>query len=305
MANASNSERSHPRWMTTVLRLAAVYNVAWGMLTVLYPAWLFDLTGLPEPSYPFIWQCVGMIVGVYGVGYWAAASDPFRHWPIVLVGLLGKIFGPMGYVQGVLLADAPVVGAITSEVPVEFGVTLLTNDLIWWVPFAMILWGAARAAHAPYDDAERLGDVLAEMRTSEGETIRDISSGQSVLLALVRHAGCTFCKELLADLGKARPRIENEGVTPIVVHMGEPGSLDRLMTKHGLDGVATVSDPERRLYRAARTPAGSVLATVWTQSLDPGNRRHAQWSLRGRVEGRRVPDAGDGGDPRRRGHRAA
>jgi small multidrug resistance pump len=46
------------------------------------------------PRYPDIWQCVGMIVGVYGVGYLIAAFDPLRHWPVILVGLLGKVLGP-------------------------------------------------------------------------------------------------------------------------------------------------------------------------------------------------------------------
>lgn len=86
---------------------AGIYNLAWGAVTVLFPAWLFLLTGLDEPRYPFIWQCVGMIVGVYGVGYLAAATDPLRHWPIVLVGLLGKIFGPLGYVGGLIRGDVP------------------------------------------------------------------------------------------------------------------------------------------------------------------------------------------------------
>ncbi len=117
---------------------AGIYNLLWGAATVLFPAWLFLLTGLEEPRYPFIWQCVGMIVGVYGVGYLAAASDPLRHWPIVLVGLLGKIFGPLGYVGGL----------IRGEVPVAFGVTLPTNDLLWWIPFAMILLAARREALA-------------------------------------------------------------------------------------------------------------------------------------------------------------
>ena len=49
------------------------------------------------PRYPQIWQCVGMIVGVYGVGYLVAASDPLRHWPIVLVGMRQG-----AYVQDVL-----------------------------------------------------------------------------------------------------------------------------------------------------------------------------------------------------------
>jgi small multidrug resistance pump len=97
---------------------------------------------MEQPRYPFIWQCVGMIVGVYGIGYLAAARDPVRHWPIVLVGFLGKIFGPLGYVMGVL----------KGEVPAAFGVTLPTNDLVWWVPFALILLHA-RASHQPLSSA--------------------------------------------------------------------------------------------------------------------------------------------------------
>lgn len=73
-----------------------------------------------------------MIVGVYGVGYGIAARDPFRHWPIVLVGLLGKIFGPIGFV-----------GAVTSgRFPLAMGWTIVTNDLIWWLPFGVILRAA-------------------------------------------------------------------------------------------------------------------------------------------------------------------
>jgi small multidrug resistance pump len=86
--------------------------------------------GIPRMiNYVGIWQCVGMIVGVYGVGYWIAASDPQRHWPIVLVGFLGKIFGPIGFIQ------AYMDGIFNSK----FGLTIITNDLIWWIPFYLIL----------------------------------------------------------------------------------------------------------------------------------------------------------------------
>jgi hypothetical protein len=71
---------------------------------------------------PVIPQCVGMIVGVYGIGYLIAASDPLRHWPIVLVGFLGKIFGPIGFLAAGLRGD----------LPWSWGVTILSNDLIWW-----------------------------------------------------------------------------------------------------------------------------------------------------------------------------
>ena len=104
------------------------YNVLWGGFLVLFPLALFRVLGMEPPNYPQIWQCVGMIVGVYGVGYAAAALDPLRHWPMVLVGLLGKVFGPIGFLV--------VVG---GELPLRFGLTIMTNDLIWWAPFSLIL----------------------------------------------------------------------------------------------------------------------------------------------------------------------
>lgn len=113
---------------------AALYNVAWGTWVVLFPHALFDVLALSRPNYPEIWQCVGMVVGVYGVGYALAARDPLRHWPIVLVGLLGKILGPIGFAQALA----------RGTLPPEFGWTLVTNDLLWWWPFAAILRAAWR-----------------------------------------------------------------------------------------------------------------------------------------------------------------
>ncbi len=125
-----------PAWMKYWLLAAAVYNILWGSLVVLFPATLFDWVGMEQPRYPQLWQCIGMIVGVYGIGYAIAAFDPMRHWPIVLVGLLGKLFGPFGFVQAVW----------QEQLPSQFGLTLLTNDLIWWVPFSLILWRARHEA---------------------------------------------------------------------------------------------------------------------------------------------------------------
>lgn len=127
-----------PAWSSWVLKAAAVYNIAWGAAVILFPHVLFRWAGMPETNYPEIWQCVGMIVGVYGVGYWVAGDDPRRHWVIVLVGFLGKIFGPIGFAQAML----------SGRFPPLFGVTIITNDLIWWIPFALILLDARRAAIA-------------------------------------------------------------------------------------------------------------------------------------------------------------
>ncbi len=115
--------------MRTTLRLAAIYNVIWGGIAILFPIHSFEILGMRAPLYPQLWQCIGMIVGVYGLGYWIAAANPLIHWPIVLVGFLGKILGPLGF-AGALIQE---------ELPLIFGVHIITNDLIWWIPFFLIL----------------------------------------------------------------------------------------------------------------------------------------------------------------------
>lgn len=123
-----------PRWMSAVLVLAGIYNLAWGAWAVLFPLHSFANSGFLERdkplNYPQLWQCIGMIVGVYGVGYIIAARDPARHWPIVFVGFLGKLFGPIGLIFGIATGQTRPEGLITN----------ITNDIIWLVPFALILW---------------------------------------------------------------------------------------------------------------------------------------------------------------------
>ncbi len=123
-----------PKWMFYILWIAGIYNILWGTSVILFPNLFFNLVGMELPNYPMIWQCVGMIVGVYGVGYIAAAYAPFIHWPIVLVGFLGKIFGPIGFAYYL----------IQGAFPLSFGLTIIFNDLVWWIPFGVILWQAFR-----------------------------------------------------------------------------------------------------------------------------------------------------------------
>ena len=118
------------------LKIAGVYNLIWGAWVVIFPNSLFEWTGISLPIYDMIWQSVGMIVGVYGLGYWWASRDYVRHWPVVMVGFLGKIFGPIGIIQHVFLID---------DLSPWFLLVSLFNDVIWWIPFAMMVTQAYKA----------------------------------------------------------------------------------------------------------------------------------------------------------------
>lgn len=131
-----------PRWMTRVLRAAAVYNLTYGAFMMAAPGALFAWTDMPpqSPVTLLLWQGVGALIAVWGVGYWLAARSPLVLWPITLMGLLGKAAVVLGMGKAVL----------DGVLPAEFLLLSIPNDLIWLPPFALILWRVWRAGrHKP------------------------------------------------------------------------------------------------------------------------------------------------------------
>ena len=118
------------RFHRRVFLAAGVYNLAWGLFTVLDPQWLFRFAGMPLANYPEVFACLGMVVGLYGVLYFEVARDPERGRLLAAVGLIGKVLGPIGWLQLVL----------SGRWPVATLVLCATNDLIWWVPFGLYLY---------------------------------------------------------------------------------------------------------------------------------------------------------------------
>ena len=123
------------RFHRAVFVAAGLYNIGWGLWSALDPQWLFRVTGMPLLNHPAIFACLGMVVGLYGILYFEVARVPERGWLIAAVGLAGKILGPLGMAW--LIA--------TGAWPLSAVILCLTNDLIWWLPFALYLHDAWRA----------------------------------------------------------------------------------------------------------------------------------------------------------------
>jgi len=266
-----------PSWMRPLLLAAATYNILWGTWAVAFPHAIFHWCNIAPPLYPQLWQCIGMIVAVYGVGYAIAAFDPARHWPIILVGLLGKILGPIG------MAAALWQGTL----PLPFVLTCITNDLIWWLPFSLILAHAyAQARHAQaVAPAPPLPAALRQAISSHGVDLLSLSSSSPLLLIFLRHSGCIFCREALQDLSAQRAQIEAAGCRIALVHMSPPAEFERLAARYGLADVPALSDPGRSLYQAFQlhlaTPPQILQAAVWQRGLEALLRGHRAGAPRG------------------------
>ena len=115
-----------------VFAAAGAYNLAWGAYAALDPQWLFRFAGMPPLNHPAIFACLGMVVGIYGFLYLEVARVPERGFALAAVGLLGKVLGPIGLAR--LIAS--------GEWPVSTVVLCITNDFVWWIPFALYLHDA-------------------------------------------------------------------------------------------------------------------------------------------------------------------
>jgi hypothetical protein len=115
-----------------VFKVGGLYNLAFGVFTLVNPQWLFHYSNLPPINHPAVFSCLGMVIGLYGILYLDVARAPERGFLIAAVGLIGKILGPIGFAYLYF----------TGQWPLKAGILCLFNDLIWWIPFAFYLFDA-------------------------------------------------------------------------------------------------------------------------------------------------------------------
>lgn len=128
--------------------LAGAYNVGWGLYAIVDPQWLFRSTGMVPMRHPAVFMTLGMVVGLYGILYFEVARIPERGFLIAAVGLAGKLLGPLGFAMVIATGAWPAAAAIV----------IVTNDLVWWLPFGLYLvdaWPAFRHATGPATATER------------------------------------------------------------------------------------------------------------------------------------------------------
>ncbi len=109
-------------------------------------------------------------------------------------------------------------------------------------------------------------DVLDKMVTNTGATLLELSERQPVLLVFLRHFGCTFCREALADIANRREDIEAGGTQIVFVHMTENEIAERYFMRYKLEGATHISDPERKYYAAFGLVRGNLTQLFGLQS---------------------------------------
>lgn len=125
----TTASRAITPWMTRLLWFVGGYNLlaGLGMLCLYHEG--FKLLGMTKPDVNLPVQLVGILVGLFGVGYWMVAAHPFENRSVLLLGFWSKL---LGSVLGLYYVFA-------GKLPLFFLALLFFSDIIYLPPFAVIL----------------------------------------------------------------------------------------------------------------------------------------------------------------------
>jgi len=92
--------------------------------------------------------------------------------------------------------------------------------------------------------------LLSAYASQSGESLASLVAERRTFLVFLRHFGCTFCREAVADLKEKRAVIEATGASLAFVHLGTEEKASWFFKPYGLLDVPRFSDPPGKLYEA-------------------------------------------------------
>lgn len=128
-------------------------------------------------------------------------------------------------------------------------------------------------------------ELIARTETDKGETLAEMSDSSPVLLVLLRHEGCTFCRNAMSDIARLRRKIEGLGTRIVLVHMSSHEAFRSFANRYGLADLSMVSDPERTLYRGLGLPRGNLWQIIGPKVMWRGLKAVLAGHLPGKLSG--------------------
>jgi len=115
--------------MNFVLRFVACYNVLAGVNMLCFYHESYKAMGVAKPELNLPIQLVGVLVALFGVGYWMVANNPVENRNLLLLGFWSKL---LGSVLGIYYV-------VAGKLPPIFLAILFFSDIIYLPPFYVIL----------------------------------------------------------------------------------------------------------------------------------------------------------------------
>lgn len=227
--------------MRNTLILAGSYHIIYAVWTVFWPYHCFHLLSLTRPNHPMLWRAIGVVSGGLGLALLIAASNPIRHWLIVLLGFLKALSATVFIASAVWQGDIPATALWF----------LPLDDLVWIASLGVILW-ATILAHSGIPPSRTepfsVSEAAASYRLSTGATLAEASEAHPLVLVFLRHFGCTFTRQILRGLQNLEQQAKQNNALLVLVHMLQSGEEIDYLGHHS--DIPRIADPRCELYRA-------------------------------------------------------
>ncbi len=249
----------------------ALYTGVWGGVMLFSPQDYFDFANMTPDYFPpstEFWGWFGISGGLfYGLYLFFYQRLPYLAIISSVISLAGTISTTMMYLTGPLtgkMASIHISGDVAGTIGFAIGAWLeysyRRNQRVAGLYFEANKGesksSGAEEGESPVDRAEKSNDTtgfrqtLKAVKTQKGATLAELSQRKEVMLVFLRHFGCTFCLEALADLKERRTELAQAGKEIVVVHMVDEPTAAKHIAKYGLEDLHRISDPEKRLYEA-------------------------------------------------------
>lgn len=99
--------------------------------------------------------------------------------------------------------------------------------------------------------------------------LRALTDRSPTLVVFLRHFGCTFCREAIADVARVRDGIRKAGAAIAFVHSSPPEDAEAWFHDSALADALLISDPQLSHYRAfglgQTAPQSLIDPKVWAR----------------------------------------
>lgn len=245
--------------------------MVWGVVVILYPHLLSSVIISQGNTTLVFWDFMSIVTFILGLVLFIASFDPFKHWLIILLASLFHLAMVGGFLFGYRL------GWFSGD----YMPFLFFNHIIWLIPNGYVLYMVYRRAFETDDmliDTFNSDDYpLSLFDTTDGRNIGELAEQGPLLLVFLRHFGCPFCKESLLQLQEYRARLEEKGISIVLVYMVNDKVANEYLSTYNLQDLAQVSDPEEIFYKSFRLKRGSFIQLfglkVWMRWVSLGWRK--------------------------------
>jgi len=124
-------------------------------------------------------------------------------------------------------------------------------------------------------------DIFKNYNDQHGVSMYEQSFAAPLLIIMLRHLGCAFCRRTLWETARQRSDINSQGVEVGLVHMDDSAVFAAKVKEFKLHDVPRFHDPDQTLYQEFGIKRAGLRELfnyrVWTKGFEFGVKHGVSW----------------------------